>query len=170
MKAENMRTTHARRFALAIGLLILVGSRPAQAEENMQFRGTLLSPAPCTLNGGQQIDVDFGARLGVNKIDGVNYRQTVDYQLKCEPGASGKALGLMLTGPAASFDTATLQTSQPGLGIRLTLSNQPFRLSTPVLIEASNPPVLQAVPVKAPNAMLTEGTFEVLATLLVVYQ
>ncbi|CAI1948980.1 MULTISPECIES: fimbrial protein [Serratia] len=165
-----MRATHTRRCALVGGLLLMVGSSPVQAAENMQFRGTLLTPAPCTLNGGQRIDVDFGASLGVNTVDGINYRQTVDYQLVCEPGASGKTLGLTLTGPAAAYDTATLQTSQAGLGIRLTLGGQPFRLATRVLIEASAPPVLQAVPVKAPDATLTEGAFEVLATLLADYQ
>ncbi|MEG9795528.1 fimbrial protein [Serratia marcescens] len=165
-----MHTTHARGCALAAGLLLLAGSLPVQAEENMQFRGTLLTPPPCTLNGGQRIDVDFGASLGVNKVDGVNYRQTVDYQLVCEPGASGKTLGLTLTGPAATYDTATLQTSQAGLGIRLTLGGQPFRLATRVQIDASAPPVLQAVPVKAPDATLTQGEFEVLATLLADYQ
>lgn len=165
-----MKAKQTSGLVLLGGLLILLSSLPVQATENMQFRGTLLTPALCTLNGGQQIDVDFGERVGVRKVDGINYRQTVDYQLRCEPSVSGTALGLTLTGPQASFDTATLQTSRPGLGIRLTLDDKPFNLATRVLIDAKSPAVLQAVPVKAPDATLEEGGFEVLATLLADYQ
>ncbi|EJC6395434.1 fimbrial protein [Serratia marcescens] len=151
-------------------LLMLLSGVSVQATANMQFSGALITPPLCTLNGGQQIDVNFGDRVGVRKVDGVNYRQTVDYQLQCEPGASGVALGLTLTGPQALFDTATLQTNRPGLGIRMTLDGQPFELATRVVIDAGHPPVLQAVPVKAPDATLEEGAFEVLATLLADYQ
>ena len=158
------------RWLAALGAgLVLLGSLSAQAD-NMQFRGSLITPPLCSLNGGQQIDVNFGDRVGVKKVDGVNYRQTVDYQLKCEPGVSGAALGLTLTGPQAVFDTATLQTSQAGLGIRMTLDGKPFVLAQRVVIDAAQPPVLQAVPVRAPDATLEEGAFEVLATLLADYQ
>ncbi|HGW7195930.1 TPA: fimbrial protein, partial [Escherichia coli] len=47
---------------------------------------------------------------------------------------------------------------------------QPFTLGTPLKINLSTPPTLQAVPVKASDASLSEGTFSAWATLQVDYQ
>lgn len=160
---------NAHRVRLLV-LAVLLQSGLAGAAENMRFSGSLITPPDCTINDGQQIDVNFGDHVGVSKVDGVNYLQTVNYQLRCEPNSGGATLGLTLTGPQAAFDTAALQTSRPGLGVRLTLDGQPFRLATRVPVDASAPPVLRAVPVRDPDVMLTEGAFEVLATLRADYQ
>ncbi|CAI1103177.1 putative minor fimbrial subunit StfF [Serratia quinivorans] len=163
-----MKSTWSRRLSILGGLLVLVG--PVAKADNMQFYGTLVTPPLCSLNGGRQIDVNFGERVGVNKVDGRNYLQTVNYQLQCEPGASGAVLGLTLIGPRAVFDRAGLQTDREGLAIHMMLGGKPFELSTRVEIDAALPPTLEAVPVKAPGVKLEEGRFEVLATLMADYQ
>lgn len=165
-----MKSKSCRHVLFALVMAGFLCALSVQAVENMRFQGTIIERAPCVINGGKQIEVNFGERVGVNKVDGVNYRQTVDYQLQCEAGASTPGLGLTLTGPQSTFDTAALQTSQTGLGIRMTLDGKAYPIASRVPIKADSPPVLQAVPVKAPNVQLTEGAFEVLATLLADYQ
>lgn len=151
-------------------IALLLGSLPVQAVPNMAFYGTLNAPPPCTINNGEQVDVDFGDRVGVNKVDGQNYMKTVNYRITCGQGASGLAMGLKVTGSASGFDAAALQTNITDLGIRLLQNGQPFTLNKRMNIDAANPPVLQAVPVKKPGVELKAGAFTVTATLLADYQ
>ncbi|AHY09708.1 fimbrial protein [Serratia plymuthica] len=151
-------------------VVLLLGSMQAQAFPNMAFYGTLNAPPPCTINNGEQVDVDFGDRVGVNKVDGQNYMQTVNYRITCVPGVSGLAMGLKVTGSATGFDDAALQTNITDLGIRLLQNGQAFSLNKRINIDAASPPVLQAVPVKKPGVELKGGAFTVTATLLADYQ
>lgn len=77
-------------FPVVCLALCFQGAALAAEEVAMQFRGGLIAPPPCTINAGAKIDVDFGSRVGIKKVDGVNYRQAIDYHLDCEPG---RALG-----------------------------------------------------------------------------
>ncbi|MGQ8708714.1 fimbrial protein [Serratia sp. TSA_198.1] len=151
-------------------VVLLLGGGPAQAYPNMAFFGTLNAPPPCIINNGEQVDVDFGDRVGVNKVDGQNYIQTVNYRISCEPGTSGLVMGLKVTGSPTGFDAAALQTNITDLGIRLLQNGQVFTLNKRMDIDATNPPVLQAVPVKKPGVELKAGIFTVTATLLADYQ
>lgn len=159
-------------------MLFLAGvgaSTLTQAADNMSFHGTLIAPPPCTisngLNDGSKIDVDFGERIGINKVDGINYRRTVDYRIRCEEGAGKWDMTLIITGTATGFDEAAVQTQQKAdLGIRLYQNGQPFILNQALPVDPNNLPVLEAVPVKAPGNTLTEGAFEATATLQAVYQ
>lgn len=139
-------------------------------EADMTFHGTLIAPPPCVINDDQQVDVDFGDRVGVSKVDGVNYRIPVNYQITCEGEESGFALSLSLSGAATTFDTQALQSDQPDLGIRIYQNDKPFTPNSTLSIDLSTPPRLEAVPVKRDGATLKEGTFEALATLHASYQ
>ncbi len=158
------------RVALYCLLFGTLGNLPAQAEDNMRFQGALIELPPCVINGGEQIEVNFGERIGVGKVDGVNYLQTVDYRLQCEPGSSGSGLGLTLMAMDSSLGRDIIMTNLYGFGIRMTLNGQPLYLNQRVLIDSANPPVMQAVPVQDPDLYLTVGAFEVMATLLADYQ
>ncbi|RJF55499.1 fimbrial protein [Serratia inhibens] len=149
---------------------LLLGCMPLRAEINTIFYGALNEPPPCIINNGELVDVDFGDRVGVRKVDGQNYIQTVNYRITCESGISGMAMGLKLTGNATGFDSAALQTNITDLGIRLLQNGQPFVLNQRINIDAANPPVLQAVPVKKQGVELKAGAFTVTATLLADYQ
>ncbi|WP_232734438.1 hypothetical protein [Serratia sp. TKO39] len=63
-----------QRFTASVLLCAAMACPFAWAEKtvDMQFRGTLIAPPPCTLNDDGIIDVDFGDRVGINKVDGVN--------------------------------------------------------------------------------------------------
>ena len=155
---------------LACGLM--GGTAEAKdGEAAMVFHGTLITPPPCTINDGNQVDVDFGDRVGINKVDGVNYRQPLNYQLTCDEAAGGIwVLTLSLSGGVAAFDNNALLTNKSGLGIRVYQKGQPFAPNSAVWINRANPPRLEAVPVKRAGATLTEGAFEAWATLRADYQ
>ncbi|WP_440515023.1 fimbrial protein [Serratia sarumanii] len=146
----------------------------AQAKDNeagMTFYGTLITPPPCAISDGGRIDVDFGDRVGINKVDGTNYRQSMNYQVRCENGSgSNWLLSLSLIGAATGFDKNALQTSKTDLGIRVYENGQPFTPGSRLSISLANQPLLEAVPVKRTGATLTEGSFEAWATLQADYQ
>lgn len=155
--------------SVTLGLLLAVSS-PLFAADNMLFRGTLIESPPCTINDGGMVDVDFGERVGVNKVDGVNYLKTMDYRITCEPGATGLDMALTLSGVQTGYDAAAVQTDLPDLGIRVLQNGKPFTINTPLSVDPKSPPTLEAVPVKTPGATLTEGAFVATATLKAEYQ
>jgi type 1 fimbria pilin len=160
-----MRSVAGMSLLLSFALLAI---SPSQAAENMSFSGTLIEPPPCLVNNDKDIDVPFD-RIGVNSVDGVKHRRQVDYVLDCTAGPAWSMV-LTLLGPVAAFEPATLQTNIANLGIKIYQNGEPFELGTPIAVDPLNPPLLEAVPVKKPGTELTDGTFEVTATLLADYQ
>ena len=152
---------------MALFALCTFGSG-SNAMANLAFNGTLVEPPPCTINSGSNIDIDFD-NVGISTIDGVNNRQAVNYTINCTAGTLPWAMRLTVQGTATTFDTAAVQSSVTGLGIRLLRDGVPFVLNTPVLINPSSPPLLQAVPVKYGGSLSPVG-FTASATLLAYYQ
>ncbi|MBK4714646.1 MULTISPECIES: fimbrial protein [Tenebrionibacter/Tenebrionicola group] len=159
-------------ISLRLALLLIGGLFYSclHAQENMQFTGTLIEPPPCTINQGKMIDVSFGEHVAIAKVDGAHYQQTIDYQLTCNANAAKTGLTLTLRGTASAFDAAAVQTTKPGLGIRLILGERPFTLNTPFTVDMARLPALFAVPVSEKGATLTEGQFDATATLLAEYR
>lgn len=154
----------------SVAVAVALSSTQVYAD-NMHFSGTLINPPPCVINGGSTIDVAFGENLGVNKIDGINYTQTVPYSVTCDSVSGGLELGLtIVSASVTAFDSSAIPTNIQNMGIRLLKDGIPFALNTRVAYDQNNPPVLKAVPVKAVGATLSEGAFEATATLLVDYQ
>ncbi|MBC3219749.1 fimbrial protein [Serratia fonticola] len=155
-----------------IVLLLVLGAlnTSGQAAENMKFYGTLVEPPACTINNGGNVDVDFGNRVGVKKVDGVNYLQPMNYQMTCESNANAWRMTLEVTGKTATYDKAGVVTNITDLAIQIRQNGVPFELNKPISINLTNPPKLEAVPVKRPGSTLKEGTFEATATLKAVYQ
>ncbi|MGJ3356063.1 fimbrial protein, partial [Providencia sp. Je.9.19] len=99
------------RFALFMGLLSLVAPS-AFAEGEMNFKGTLIAPPPCKVDDSQSIEVNFGDRLGVNKIDGVAYAKPLEYRLECDDTSPhGWTLTLSLNGDISPFDGDVFHTT-----------------------------------------------------------
>ena len=151
-------------YLLALGVMT-----PAQAQD-MLFHGELVEPPSCTISEGQVIDVPFGLNIAVRKLDGVNYRQVVNYKIHCGVGQLEWSLSLKIAGQATTFNPAALQTSVEGLGIEMLQDGKPLRLNTSMAIEPKHPPALEAVPVKDPAVKLLATAFEVTATLTAEYQ
>lgn len=140
------------------------------AAENMRLYGTLVEPPACTINNGSEVDVDFGTRVGVKKVDGVNYLQPMNYKITCDPNANAWAMTLEIVGVSADYDRAAVVTGVTDLAIQIKQNGVPFELNKPIPISLTSPPLLEAVPVKRLGATLTEGPFEATATLKAVYQ
>ncbi|CAI1189881.1 putative minor fimbrial subunit StfF [Serratia marcescens] len=145
-------------------------SSAGMAAENMAFFGTLVEPPACTINNGGLVDVDFGNRVGIKKVDGVNYLQPMNYQINCDPNAQAWAMTLEIVGVSADYDRAAVVTGVKDLAIQIKQNGVPFELNKPIPIQLTNPPHLEAVPVKRQRATLKEGPFEATATLKAVYQ
>ncbi|WP_447907996.1 fimbrial protein [Serratia fonticola] len=147
----------------------LSSSRSALAVDVL-FSGTLQEPPPCEINNGNLIDVDFGNKVGISRINGVNYKQRLAYTITCAPGSPALSLGLSFNGAETSFDSAAVKTDKNGLGVRLLHDGTPFTMNTRLPINAASPPILEAVPVRDPAVTLTDGAFDATATLLADYQ
>lgn len=135
----------------------------------MQFRGTLIEPPPCTINDDGVIDVDFGDRVGINKVDGVNYRQTIGYRITCEPGIGKWDMMLRLNGTATSFDEAAVQTNHRYLGIRICKMprHSKWAVRCPSIRLAAG---AGSGAGRQGGETLTEGAFDATATLQADYQ
>ncbi len=159
---------------LYAGMLLLLVSAtlsvPGMAADNMKFSGTLIEPPPCTINNDGQVDVDFGSRVGVKKVDGVNYLQVMNYRIKCDPSVSARDMTLEIIGTPADYDAAAVSSNVTDLAIQIKQNGVPFELNKPIPISLTTPPILSAVPVKRIGATLVEGPFEATATLRAVYQ
>ncbi|MCV1611423.1 fimbrial protein [Escherichia coli] len=141
------------------------------ADSDITFHGTLVSPPACAISDGKTVEVEFRDVI-IDNINGNNFHQNVPYTITCDPDVRDDAWEMTLswTGSQTSYDNAAIETNVTGLGIELQQNGQPFTLGTPLKINPSTPPTLQAVPVKASDASLSEGTFSAWATLQVDYQ
>ncbi|CRM02029.1 MULTISPECIES: fimbrial protein [Pseudomonas] len=158
----TFRQQRALFFLCAVGL-------HGGASANVTFSGTLNEPPPCTIEGGNTIEVDFGD-VGVKRVDGVKYRKHVGYTITCGTDTLPWVLKLSVNGTPTTFDGSAVQTSVPALGIRVFQDSQPFPLNTPLDITLSSPPTLEVVPVQQPGATLSAASFTAVATLLAEYQ
>ncbi|MGX9738681.1 fimbrial protein [Pseudocitrobacter corydidari] len=141
------------------------------AVDDITFHGNLVSPPACTISNGNTIEVEF-RDLIIDDINGSNYRQDVPYTITCDTESRDDAWEMTLTwlGSQTRYDDSAIDTDVAGLGIELQQNGQPFKLNTPLAISPTAPPTLKAVPVKASDAVLTDGRFSAYATLRVDYQ
>lgn len=170
------------RSAILLSLFSLI-TTSVYAEGEMSFKGTLIAPPPCKVDDTKTLEVNFGDRLGINKVDGTAYAQPLNYTLNCQDTGEnprGWKLRLTLDGTPASFDATVFKTTSLGsnkaneanLGIRIYQANgTTFTPNSQIdIVDATNPPKLMAVPVKKSGSTLVEGGFETLVTLQAHYQ
>ncbi|TQI82243.1 type 1 fimbria pilin [Serratia fonticola] len=147
---------------------VLLTSVPVNAMQ-VNIRGTVILPPPCTINNNQTIRVDFGDEVMTTRIDGVNYKQVISYTLDCDIQKTND-LKMSIQGGPAGFNSGLLSTNKPDLGIALYQGTQQVNINSWFNYTYPNQPVLYAVPVKRSGATLTGGEFAASATLLIDYQ
>lgn len=164
----------SRRSLLgALFVLTLSGAGSALAvatgdSSDIAFHGTL-KIHPCHINNDRDLSIHFD-NVGIHKVDGQRYKQTIGYQLVCDDIDPTWRLTMIVKGNAASFDASALRTNATGLAIQIRQNGQPFEINKALDITYQNPPTLEAVPVKDPNVSeLSEGAFSATATLLAEY-
>lgn len=171
MKKEKIVMLMTAGVMLAAGFQL--SARAAQTGDSMSvnFQGEFVIATACTVNNDQIIDVTFG-EVGVNKVNGNNYKQTIPYTVDCNGIKDSSSLSLTMSGTAESYDDAAISTSADGLGIRIEADGQPMTLNKPLstTLEALQSLTLTAVPVQDPVKTLTAGTFNAVATLTANYQ
>lgn len=136
---------------------------PAEAkpgESTVRFHG-ILTVVDCVVNDDNDQIVDFGAAIGVHRIDGKRYTQPVPFSVLCVAPDKGNIppLSLTLSGKATDFDKAAITTSVDGLGIELQRDGAPQELNKPITLHYAHLPVLTAVPVLKPGIELKAQTF-----------
>lgn len=163
---------------LLVALLILLALAVSDAacadeEKNLELKGTLVAPPPCSLNGDNTVYVDFGEKVSIRKVASGIYRQPVDLDVQCEESNLAWQMTLTYSGEPATFDTdsATVVSAQQAeLGVKLYADNQPLKLDTLVRLNGNVLPQLEAVLVQKPGSELSEGAFTARATLRVAYE
>ncbi|PAA97323.1 fimbrial protein [Serratia fonticola] len=156
-------------LAMLLGMMAAL-VQPTQAVQ-VNFQGGLVEALPCTINNGDPIEVDFGDSVIIRNIDGVRYAKPIPYHIDCPTAGQVR---LSIRGESGSFDVSTLQTSLPGLGLRIKLSNgTSFPVGSGAFytgINVQSPPQLTAVPIVNPAQPPVPGAFTARATLLAEYQ
>ncbi len=153
---------------LAMTLSFQAGATQTGDQTDVTFHG-VLKQRPCHINNDQDIEVHFG-NVGINKVDGSHYLQTVNYSLVCEDPNANVALMLTVKGIPAGFDQAAVNTNASGLGIRILQDGKPLPLNSRLKVTYQTPPKLEVVPVKDPSVTLVENPFTATATLLAEYE
>lgn len=141
--------------------------------QNLEFKGTLVEPPPCSLNGGNTVYVNFGEKLSIRKVENGVYRQHLDLDMACEESSQAWQMTLFFTGEPATFDAdnaTVVSAQQANLGVKLFASNQPLKMNTPVRLNGNELPQLEAVLVQKADSELHEGEFSAKATLRVAYE
>lgn len=164
------------KITVLLCLLTAILMPTAHAEQTgdsvtYNFKGHFLVLSSCTISDDKVLDIAFG-NVGVKKVDGVNYKQTIPYTVDCHGAADSTSMELTVSGTAESFDNAAVTTNADGLGIQIQANGQPLKLNSALKTTLSElgALVLTAVPVKDPATELTAQTFSATATLKVEYQ
>ncbi|MCX9004735.1 fimbrial protein [Citrobacter portucalensis] len=157
------------RISWRILVFLVTVNTSVFAGENIKFKGILIDPPSCVINSGESIYIPFD-NVGINKVDGKNYLRDIIFNVKCESADPTQDLSLMIRGEPAYFDNNVLKTDVTDLGIRLLVDGNLMPLNKSIIINPTNYPKLQAVPVKKSGAVLSEQPFSATATLQANYQ
>ncbi len=147
-------------FLITLLFILSIAAFFVHADSTIKFHGTLVV-VECNINSGQRQTVDFGSAVGINRIDGKRYEQSVPFVLECKNHAGGMIPPLLLTleGNPTSFDEAAVLTDVDGLGIEMRSNGVAQPLNKQVLIDYKNLPTLTAVPVADPSVELEARSF-----------
>ena len=173
-----MKITMLATFTLMSVLGMHVPAVVAQtASTQMNFTGTLIEPASCTVNNSQPITVAFGnVPIGDLDSDPINSMHSVlvDYTLDCDANAGG-GMSLKISGTAGQIDSSKigLTTSVNGLLIFFKYNTSPtvFPVNTDYSFTYPSPgkPTITALLAKTTTSTLTTGTFSATATMTLTY-
>lgn len=155
-------------------LFLTTYSSHAEDTNNLIITGTLIYPPPCIINGGEDIDIHFGDKIGVNAVRKEELRRPINLNVRCEPGSQEWQMLLSYTGKRAVFDEddgATIASEeQPSLGVKIYANGEPMKMDIPLKINANALSTLEAVLVQDKNESLDEGDFNAKAIFHVEYQ
>ncbi|MGA4650076.1 hypothetical protein ACK6WK_22150 [Citrobacter portucalensis] len=157
--------------ALATGLMMMT-TMPVTALEKdtttVNIKGLLVEGPQCIVNGNDKVDVDFGDNLITRRIDGVEYKTVIIYDMTCT-GLAQQGLKLTING-IDGFEKGLLGTGKEGLAIRLYKDDSILNVGEATTFTYGKHPTLYAVPVAKDNTKLEAGVFFGLGTMVFAYQ
>ncbi len=157
---------------ICVSFIGMVASLPSIAKDNgapIHISGNLITPPPCVINDGKDIDVPFG-NVAIKKIQGKDQKREINYQFHCEDNKNNWGTYLSVGGPPSSFDLNGLNTGINNLAVKFQLGDKELDLGKKYLVDPKSPGTLWAILVKNGNAELTPGDFAAYGTLVVEYQ
>ncbi|MGJ3356042.1 fimbrial protein [Providencia sp. Je.9.19] len=164
------------RWASMMGVLALLPVWAAGNIAQVTVKVTIIAPPPCIINNNNPIEVDFGDVL-TTRVDGVNYRKPIEYQLVCPADQLIKnTLKLQIEGQGINLGGTTTVLAVPGVadfGIQLQHEMAALGVNTWLnftYTDTNATPNLYAVPVKRAGSTLDPGEFQASSTMTVQYQ
>ncbi|HEQ1860088.1 TPA: fimbrial protein [Providencia alcalifaciens] len=164
-----MRNIYKLIGVFLLFILFPFSSTARDNETDILIKGNLITPPPCHIDNGKDIEVEFG-NVSIKSIQGNAQKRQVNYQIQCEENKNNWAMYLTLNGAKSAFDTNGLNTGITNLAVKFQLGDQTLDLGKKYLINPSNPGVLWAVLVRDGNKELKTGDFLANGTMLVEYQ
>lgn len=161
--------TKRRYLWQIVGLIGLFSSMLAQAYTLVTVNVTIFVKPQCVINGNKPITVSFTDAVMTTRVDGNQYRQPLNYTLVCTSQLSN-AMKIQILGTDAGFGNGALQTNNDNLGIAFLSGTTKLPVNSWLSFTYPNIPVLEAVPVTRPDAILSGGIFSASATMVVEYQ
>lgn len=137
-------------------------------QTSLKLHGTI-QVVECTINNGVDKDVNFGDSVGIHRIDGKRYTQSIPFEVVCTNTEGGKIPQLKLTieGEKSTFNSTAVKTNVDGFGIQLMKDESPIELNKSFSFDYSSIPKLTAVPVKDANTELDAADFYATVKLIV---
>lgn len=162
-------------LALGIGIIFLTGGNYAAASTSnatVTVKGNVLMP-PCIINGGNDINVDFGDEVMTTRVSEGIYRKQVYANISCDGSTMvSSLLQIRIEGTGSSFDPGILQTTKSGLGVQFQNGSSALALNSGLISfdYESMTPTIWAMLATDPAEKLTGGYFSGTATMTVEYQ
>lgn len=148
--------------SLILLYLVTANTYSANQGTNINITATVIGPPPCTLPSSMEVRFN---NVDIDKIQGMNIREKINYSLKCTSNAK---FSLKILGGNVDFDQGVLKTDKQNLGIKIYAANKAWDINTPLAINSlSELPLLEAVLVRKTNQPLSAGQFTSNATLIV---
>ncbi|MEQ4676386.1 fimbrial protein [Providencia vermicola] len=150
-------------------LMLPFTSSAKDYETEISIKGNLITPPPCHIDDGKEIEVDF-ENVSVKSIQGNDQKKQVNYQIQCGENKNNWAMYLKLNGPKSAFDLNGLSTGVDNLAVKFQLAEQDLELGKKYLIDPNNPGILWAVLVRNGSNEISTGDFVANATMVVEYE
>ncbi|MEN4978169.1 fimbrial protein [Erwinia billingiae] len=134
------------------------------------FKGHLKQgKLPCTLNGGDVIEVPFG-NVDIRKVGSGEYLENINYTLDCGSANSSNEVSFFLYATPTTWDAHAMAASAQGLGVLILNKGTPIDLNIDIPVELDNLPELQAQLVTDGKTDMTAQAFTAEGTLVGAYQ
>jgi len=163
-----MRLAKLKSILFLSGTSWLLFAEPVTGASTMTVKVAVFAP-PCVLNDNKAIEVNFGDEVMTTRIDGSNYRTSLEYSFTCSHPQKN-SMRLLVGGTSFGIDNNLLRTSVNGLGIAFLKDSSRIALNSWQNFTYPKLSRLEAVLVKQTDVTLITGVFTASATLRVDYQ